>query len=53
MQQDGISWVGFRVESLGFFVDLPFRLQYGTGVDSVSNRNKYQGYILGSKGTRK
>ena len=34
----------------GFFVDIKtFRSHYGPGVDSVSNRNDYQGYFLGVK----
>jgi len=34
----------------GFFIDkISFRLHYGLGVDSASNRNEYQGYFLGVK----
>jgi hypothetical protein len=34
----------------GFFVDIKsFRSHYGPGVDSASNRNKYQMYFLGVK----
>ena len=29
-----------------------FRLRYGSGVDSASNRNEYQEHFLGSKGGR-
>jgi len=29
-----------------------FRSHYGPGVDSASNRNKYQEYFLGGKGGR-
>jgi hypothetical protein len=29
-----------------------FRLRYGRGVDSASNRNEYQEYFLGGKGGR-
>jgi len=29
-----------------------FRSHYGPGVDSASNRNEYQVYILGGKGCR-
>jgi len=29
---------------------IPYGLRDGPGVDSASNRNKYQGYFLGSKG---
>ena len=32
----------------GFFVDIKsFRLHYGPGVNSASNRNEYQEYFLG------
>jgi len=32
----------------GFFIDIKsFRSHYGLGVDSASNRNEYQEYILG------
>ena len=34
----------------GFFIDIKsFRLHYGPGVESASNRNEYQGYLLGVK----
>jgi len=34
----------------GFFFDIKsFRSHYGSGVDSVSNRNEYQEYFLGVK----
>jgi len=34
----------------GFFFDIiSFRLHYGPGVDSASNRNEYQEYFLGIK----
>jgi len=34
----------------GFFIDIKsFRLHYGSGVDSASNRNEYQEYFLGVK----
>ena len=32
-----------------FSVTYSFRLHYGPGVDSVSNRNEYQVYFLGVK----
>ena len=33
-----------------FFTDIKsFRLHYGPGVDSASNRNEYQDYFLGVK----
>jgi len=32
----------------GFFIDIKFfRLHYGPGVDSASNRNEYQEHFLG------
>ena len=35
---------------IGFFIDIKsFRLHYGPGVDSASNRNEYQEYFLGVK----
>ena len=37
----------------GFFIDIKsFRSHYGPGVDSASNRNEYQEYLLGAKGGR-
>jgi hypothetical protein len=34
----------------GFFIDMKsFRSHYGSGVDSVSNRNEYQECFLGVK----
>ena len=34
----------------GFFIDIKsFRSNYGPGVDSASNRNKYQEYFVGVK----
>ena len=35
-----------------FSLTLSFRLHYGPGVDSASNRNEYQKYFLGDKGGR-
>jgi len=35
---------------LGFFIDLSFRPHYCTEVNSTSNRNEYQEYLLESKG---
>jgi hypothetical protein len=46
------SWVRFPKMSLEFFIDIIFRPQYGTGVDSASNRNEYQEYFLGGKAGR-
>ena len=37
----------------GFFIDIKsFRSHCGPGVDSASNRNEYQGHLLGGKGDR-
>ena len=37
----------------GFFIDIKsFRSHYGPGVDSASNRNKYQKHFLEGKGGR-
>ena len=34
----------------GFFIDIKsFRSHYGPGVDSASNKNEYQEYLLGGK----
>jgi len=34
----------------GFFIDIKsFRLHYGPGVNSATNRNEYQEYFLGVK----
>ena len=34
----------------GFLIDIKsFRLHYGPGVESASNRNEYQEYFLGIK----
>ena len=38
--------------SLEFFIDIILPAAYGPGVDSASNRNKYQEYFLGGKGGR-
>ena len=35
--------------SFGLFIDLTFRPHYGPGIDSASNRNEYQEYLLGVK----
>ena len=39
-----VSWIFIDIKS--------FRSHYGPGVDSVSNRNEYQEYLLGGKGGR-
>ena len=36
---------------IGIFHSQSFRLHYGPGVDSASNRNEYQKYFLGVKAT--
>jgi hypothetical protein len=36
----------------GIFQSQSFLPHYGPGVDSVSNRNEYQGYFLGGNGGR-
>jgi hypothetical protein len=38
------------MRSLKFFIYLIFRLRYNTGIDSVYNRNEYEGYFLSGKG---
>jgi len=38
--------------SLEFLIDLILPPHHGPGVDSASNRNKYQEYFLGGKGGR-
>jgi len=38
--------------SLEFFIAKSFRPHYGPGIDSASNRNKYQQYLLLGKGGR-
>jgi hypothetical protein len=44
----GGGWTRFR-----FPMELlEFRLHYGSGIDSASNRNDYQGYLLQGKGGR-
>jgi hypothetical protein len=37
------------MRALEFFTDLILLADYGPGVDSVSNRNEYQEYLLGVK----
>jgi len=38
--------------SMEFFIDIILLPHYGPGVDSVTNRNEYQEYFLGGKGSR-
>ena len=40
------SRVRFPMGSFAFFIDLIFPLCYDLGIDSVSSRNEYQGYVL-------
>jgi hypothetical protein len=47
--QTGRSQDRFPMVSLEFLLTSFFRPHYGPGVDSVSNRNEYQGYFLGVK----
>ena len=48
--QIGRSLVRSQLVSLEFFIDIKsFRSHYGPGVDSASNRNKYQEHFLGVK----
>jgi len=35
---------------MGLFNGLSFRPQYGSGVETASIKNEYQGYLLGGKG---
>jgi len=37
---------------LEFFIDIILPADYGPGVDSAPNRNEYQEYFLGGKGSR-
>ena len=44
------SLVRSQLVSLEFFIDIKFfRLHYGPGVDSASNRCEYQKHFLGIK----
>jgi len=48
--QFGRSLVRSKLVSLEFFIDIKsFRSHYRPGVDSASNRNKYQENFLGVK----
>ena len=49
--QDRRLWVQFPMVSLKLFIDtIDTMMQYGTGVDSASNRKEYQEYFLAGKG---
>ena len=51
--QIGRSLLRSQVVSLVFSIDIKsFRSHYGPGVDSASNRNKYQEHFVGGKGGR-
>jgi hypothetical protein len=45
--QAGRSQVRFPMVSLDIFIDIILQAHYGPGVDSASDRNEYQEYILG------
>jgi len=47
--QAGRSRVRFPMVSLEFFIDIILPAAYGPGVDSASNKNEYQEYLLGIK----
>jgi hypothetical protein len=42
----------FRWGSLEFFIELYFWPHYDSGIDSASDKNEYQGYLLGEKTDR-
>ena len=43
-------WFDLQLVSLEFFTDIKsFRLHYGPGVDSASNRSEYQEHFMGVK----
>jgi hypothetical protein len=44
------SRVRFSMVISKFFMDIILRPHYGPGVNSASNRNEYQEYLLGVKG---
>jgi hypothetical protein len=46
------SWVRFPIGSLEFFIPSILSDHYDLGVDSASNGNEYQGYLLGGNGGR-
>jgi len=50
--QAGRSRVLFPMVTLEFFIDIILPVALWPGVDSVSKRNEYQEYFLGSKGCR-
>ena len=50
--QAGRSRVRFPMCHWNFSLTYSFRLHYGPGVDSFSDRNEHQEYFLGVKGDR-
>jgi hypothetical protein len=42
-------WFGFRWGHWDFSLPYSFRSLYGVGVHSASNRNEYQGFLVGNK----
>jgi hypothetical protein len=48
--QTGRPRVRFPRGSLGLFLDLILTTAYGCGIDSISNRNEYHGYLVGGGG---
>jgi hypothetical protein len=45
--------VWFPIVSLEFFIDIILPAHYDPGVDSASNRNEYQEYLLEGKGSQR
>jgi hypothetical protein len=43
------SQVRFPIKPLEFFIDLIHPAAYGPWVDQVSNKNEYQGYLMGDQ----
>jgi hypothetical protein len=50
--QAGRSRVRFPMVSLKFFIYIILPAAFGPGLDSASNRNEYQEYLLGGSGGR-
>jgi len=50
--QAGRSRIWFPLVSVKFFVEIILPAAVNPGVDSAPNRNKYQEYFLGDKGSR-
>ena len=46
-----MSWFGFPMVSLEYFIDKILLVLYGPAVVSASYRNEYQEYFLSYKGT--